>query len=78
MLAAVLCGVSAPLAEVVLMNVWGLWHYPIVDVFVPGAAEGFPSWVTMCYFQYTVYVVTLARALLQAHDLQQQRSSASS
>ena len=57
---AVFCGVAAPLSELVLINVFGLWQYPHPNVFGPG---GVPSWVFWCYFLYTSGVGNLARFL---------------
>eukprot|EP00897_Mesotaenium_endlicherianum_P002259 jgi/Mesen1/2060/ME000150S01155 len=53
--------VFAPLSEVVIMKFFGLWHYEQPDIFIEG--EGLVSWTACCYFFYTQFVTTLARAL---------------
>jgi len=55
-----LCAVTAPLSELVIINVFGLWEYTRPDVFGSG---GLPSWVPFCYFFYTPAVGNLARLL---------------
>lgn len=57
---ALLCAIAAPLSELVIINVFGLWQYPHPDVFGTG---GVPSWVACCYFFYTPAVGNLARLL---------------
>lgn len=57
---ALLCAVAAPLSELVLINVFGLWDYPHPNIFGVG---GVPSWVSCCYFFYTPAVGNLARLL---------------
>lgn len=54
---ALVCGVGAPLCELVLLGNWDLWHYPQADMF------GIVSWVVWCYFFYTPAVGNLARCL---------------
>lgn len=55
-----LSAVAAPLSELVIINVLGLWQYPHPDIFGSG---GVPSWVACCYFFYTPAVGNLARLL---------------
>ncbi|KAG2454437.1 hypothetical protein HYH02_001456 [Chlamydomonas schloesseri] len=55
---ALLCGVGAPLAEVVLLQLVPLWHYPRADL-----GGVFVSWVFWCYFFYTPALGALARYL---------------
>ena len=57
---ATLCGVAAPLSELVLINGFGVWQYPHPDLFGPG---GIPSWTFWCYFFYTPAVGNIARTL---------------
>jgi heat shock protein 5 len=57
----VLCAFAAPVSELVIINVFGLWEYARPDVFGPG---GLPSWVPLCYFFYTPAVGNLARLLV--------------
>ena len=57
---SLLSAVAAPLSELVIINVLGLWQYPHPDVF---GAGGVPSWVACCYFFYTPAVGNLARLL---------------
>lgn len=53
-----LVAVLAPISEVVLMKMFGVWHYPRGDIFIAG--EPFPSWVFFCYFFYTPFVTHLS------------------
>jgi hypothetical protein len=55
-----LCAVAAPLSELVIINVLGLWEYTRPDVLGSG---GLPSWLPLCYFFYTPAVGNLARLL---------------
>ncbi|KAG2431821.1 hypothetical protein HXX76_009315 [Chlamydomonas incerta] len=55
---ALLCGLGAPAAEVVLLNFVPLWHYPRADL-----GGVFVSWVFWCYFFYTPALGALARYL---------------
>lgn len=57
---AVVCGLGAPAAELVLMAVAGVWHYSRPDV-----AGVFVSWVPLCYAFYVPAVSNLARFLWQ-------------
>ncbi|GLC33771.1 hypothetical protein PLESTB_000113700 [Pleodorina starrii] len=57
-LLALLCGLGAPAAELLLLQVVPLWHYPRADL---GGA--FVSWVFWCYFFYTPALGGLARYL---------------
>ena len=56
---------AAPLAELVLMNSFGVWHYPRADFFLSslGDREGIVSWVPACYAAYSVWIGALARWL---------------
>jgi hypothetical protein len=54
---ALVAAAVCPAAEILLMNVGGLWHYPHPDAF------GIVSWVSCCYAFYTVVVGNLARWL---------------
>lgn len=40
---AILCACAAPVSELVIMNVFGLWHYPHPNVFQE-LGRGLPSW----------------------------------
>ena len=60
LLLGALCAVAAPLSELVIINVFGLWEYTRPDVFGSG---GLPSWVPLCYFFYTPAVGNLSRLL---------------
>ena len=60
LLLSLLSAVAAPLSELVIINVLGLWQYPHPDIF---GAGGVPSWVACCYFFYTPAVGNLARLL---------------
>jgi len=57
----VVCALAAPVSELVIINVFGLWGYTRPDVFGPG---GLPSWVPLFYFFYTPVVGNLARLLV--------------
>jgi len=59
---AVLCAVGAPVAELVLMQSVGLWHYPHGDL-AAAIAGGLPKWVPFCYFFYVPAVANYARFL---------------
>ena len=63
LLLALLSAVAAPLSELVIINVFGLWQYPHPDIF---GAGGVPSWVACCYFFYTPAVGNLARLLARS------------
>jgi heat shock protein 5 len=54
---AAVCALVAPAAELVLLQIWPLWHYARPDVL------GFVSWVPWCYFFYTPAVSNLARCV---------------
>ena len=56
-LLAVLCGIAAPLSEIAIVRVLGLWHYPRADV------AGIVSWTAWCYAFYTPALGNLARCL---------------
>ncbi|BDA49345.1 hypothetical protein COCOBI_13-4570 [Coccomyxa sp. Obi] len=58
---ASLCAVGAPTSELLLMKVFGVWHYEKPDFLVAGV--GLPSWVACCYFFYTPWLANAARAL---------------
>ncbi|GFR49434.1 hypothetical protein Agub_g11492 [Astrephomene gubernaculifera] len=58
LLLAVLCGVGAPAAEVLLLQLAPLWHYPRADV-----GGVLVSWVPWCYFFYTPALGALGRYL---------------
>jgi hypothetical protein len=60
---AVVTAAAAPLAELLLMNLFGVWHYPRADFFLGalGDTEGIVSWVPACYAGYSVWVGALAR-----------------
>ena len=58
---AVLCGLAAPLSELVIIRL-GLWHYMHPDLF---GAQGIPSWVPFCYVFYTPPLSNLARLCLR-------------
>ncbi|KXZ44974.1 hypothetical protein GPECTOR_60g752 [Gonium pectorale] len=55
---ALLCGLGAPAAELVLLQLAHLWHYPRADL-----GDNFVSWVFWCYFFYTPALGNLARYL---------------
>ncbi|KAL0025283.1 hypothetical protein WJX79_000409 [Trebouxia sp. C0005] len=57
---AVLCACAAPVSELIIMNVFGLWHYPHPNVFQE-FGRGLPGWVSVCYFFYTPAVGNMAR-----------------
>eukprot|EP00878_Enallax_costatus_P008452 GHUV01008834.1.p1 GENE.GHUV01008834.1~~GHUV01008834.1.p1 ORF type:complete len:285 (+),score=38.33 GHUV01008834.1:1414-2268(+) len=57
---AVLCGLGAPAAELILMAVAGVWHYSRPDV-----AGVFVCWVPLCYAFYVPALSNLARHLWQ-------------
>ena len=57
---AVLCGVAAPLSELVIIRL-GLWHY-LQPSFGP---QGVPYWVPLCYVFYTAPLSNLARLILK-------------
>lgn len=57
---AVLCGVAAPLSELVIIRL-GLWHY-LQPSFGP---QGLPYWVPLCYISYTAPLSNLARLILK-------------
>ena len=40
---ALLCACAAPVSELIIMNVFGLWHYPHPDAFLQ-FDRGLPSW----------------------------------
>lgn len=40
---AALCACAAPVSELIIMNVFGLWHYPHPNVF-QNFGRGLPSW----------------------------------
>jgi endoplasmic reticulum chaperone BiP len=62
---AALCALGAPAAELVLLQIVPLWHYPRGDIL--GGA--FVSWVPWCYAFYTPFLTNLARCLWQrAHS----------
>jgi len=56
----VLCAVTAPGSELIIINWFGWWAYAAPDVLGLG---GFPSWVPACYFFYTPSVLNTARWL---------------
>ena len=58
---AVLCGIAAPLSELVIIRL-GLWHYLQPDLF---GSQGVPQWVSCCYIFYTAPVSNLARTVLR-------------
>ena len=58
---AILCGVAAPLSELVIIRL-GLWHYLHPDLF---GSLGVPQWVSCCYIFYTAPVSNLARTVLR-------------
>ena len=58
---AVLCGLAAPLSELVIIRL-GLWHYQQPDLL---GAQGIPSWVPFCYIFYTAPLSNLARLILK-------------
>lgn len=60
---AVLCAVACPGAELMLMHILQLWHYPEATLFTEIPHSGIPSWVPWCYFIYTSAVCQLARYL---------------
>ena len=62
---AVATAAAAPLAELVLMKAFGVWHYPRADLFLGllGDREGIVSWVPACYAAYSVWIGALARWL---------------
>ncbi len=53
--------VGAPLGEVIIVNVLGLWHYARPDFF------GVPHWAGWCYATYALGMANAAR-LLQARQ----------
>lgn len=59
-LLAALSAIAAPISELVIINIFGLWQYPHPDIFGPG---GVPSWIICCYFFYTPAVGNIARLL---------------
>ncbi|DBB10445.1 TPA: hypothetical protein ACH3X3_001990 [Trebouxia sp. C0006] len=59
---AVLCACAAPASELIIMNVFGLWHYPHPNVFQE-FGRGLPGWVSACYFFYTPAVGNTARLI---------------
>ena len=60
-LVALLCGIAAPLSELVIIRL-GLWHYLHPDLF---GSQGVPQWVSCCYIFYTAPVSNLARTVLR-------------
>lgn len=60
---ALATSVAAPLAELLLMNLLGVWHYPRADLFLAslGDNKGIISWVPACYAGYSVWIGALAR-----------------
>ena len=54
---------AAPLAELLLMNAFGVWHYPRADLFLTllGDRKGIVSWVPACYAGYSVWIGALTR-----------------
>jgi heat shock protein 5 len=59
---ALACAVAAPAAELLLMQTWGLWHYPAGDL-ATSIGGGLPKWVPFCYFLYVPWVASLSRYL---------------
>lgn len=58
---AAFIGVVCPLAEIPIVKLFDLWHYPQANVSLFG--EGFVTWVICCYFFYTPFISNLARWL---------------
>ena len=60
---ALATALAAPLTELVLMNLFGVWHYPRADFFLTalGDEKGIVSWVPACYAGYSVWIGALAR-----------------
>eukprot|EP00887_Chlorella_sp_A99_P006284 scaffold3.g6284.t1 len=61
---ATLCALVAPLCELLLLQIFGLWHYPEANAFL-SVGGGMPSWVVFCYFVYCPAVLTLSRYLMK-------------
>lgn len=59
---AVICAVGAPAAELLLMGLLHLWHYPAAD-FYPDISGGMLRWIPFCYFFYVPAVANLSRYL---------------
>ncbi|KAL0038468.1 hypothetical protein WJX77_007463 [Trebouxia sp. C0004] len=59
---AILCACAAPVSELIIMNVFGLWHYPHPNVFQE-FGRGLPGWVSVCYLFYSPAVGNTARLI---------------
>ena len=60
---ALLCALACPGAELMLMHICEVWHYPGANAFTEIPHSGIPSWVPWCYFLYTPAVAQLTRFL---------------
>ncbi len=60
---SLVCAAGAPLAELVLMGVWGTWHYSAPDL-----GGVFVSFVPCCYGGYVPLLCALTRALAARAD----------
>ncbi|PNH04494.1 hypothetical protein TSOC_009321 [Tetrabaena socialis] len=67
---ALLCGLGAPAAELVLLKLVPLWHYPRGDLL----GGSFVSWVFWCYFAYMPALGSMARYLWSTmREMEQQQ-----
>lgn len=60
---ALLCALACPAAELMIMHILQLWHYPGATLFTEIPHSGMLAWVPWCYFAYTPAVAQLTRYL---------------